>query len=63
MGSTRCAGRRMRAGRNLSRLLADGQELVLPTEVNYNLYKPWHARGQGIVRTSPALLYKGPRNS
>lgn len=53
----------MRAGRNLSRLLADGQELVLPTEVNYNLYKPWHARGQGIVRTSPALLYKGPRNS
>lgn len=43
---TRCLGRRVKAGRNLSRLLADEQELVLPTEVNYNLYKPWHgARG------------------
>lgn len=33
--------RRVKAGRNLSRLLADEQELVLPTEVNYNLYKAW----------------------
>lgn len=41
MGGTRCLGRRVRAGRNLSRLLADEQELVLPTEVSYNLYKPW----------------------
>lgn len=41
MGDRSCVGRRARAEGNLSRLLADGQEVVLPTEVNYNLYKLW----------------------
>lgn len=41
MGGRRCVWRKGRTGRNLSRLLADGQEVVLPTEVNYYLYKLW----------------------